>query len=68
LSTPPETVEDYIADTLARADLSARQRTALKGELMRTMHDIGFLRTLMADAKAKGPWSEAAVQHEGRPL
>jgi len=53
---------------LARADLSARQPTALKGELMRTMHDIGFLRMLMADAKAKGPWSEAAVQDEGRPL
>jgi hypothetical protein len=68
LSGQPETVEHYIEDALARADLSARQRTALKGELMRTMHDIGFLRMLMADAKAKGPWSEAAVQDEGRPL
>jgi len=54
LSAPPETVEHYIEDTLARVDLSARQRNALKGELMRTMHDIGFLRTLMDSAKARG--------------
>ena len=71
LTTQPETVEDFIADSIARvADLSARQRTALKGELMRTMHDIHFLRTLMDSAKAKGPWSAEAVHptDEGRVL
>src|SRR6516162_38560 len=30
LSTQPETVEHYIEDSLARADLSARQRTAVE--------------------------------------
>jgi hypothetical protein len=69
LSTPPETVEHFIEDSIGRvADLSARQRTVLKGELMRTMHDIGFLRTLMDSAKARGPWSQAAVSDEGRPI
>jgi hypothetical protein len=62
LSSPPETVEHYISDSIARVqDLSARQRQALKGELMRTMGDIGFLRTLMDSAKARGPWSAEAV-------
>ena|SRR6516165_5322823 len=71
LSTAPESVEHFIEDSIARvADLSGRQRTALKAELMRTMHDIHFLRTLMDSAKAKGPWSAKAVHpsDEGRPL
>jgi hypothetical protein len=63
LSTQPETVEHYIEDSLARADLSARQRTAVKAELMRTMHDIRFLRMLTEEARARGPWSQHAVDH-----
>jgi hypothetical protein len=69
LSGPPESLEHYIDDSLARvADLTARQRTAVKAEMMRTMRDIDFLKTLMDSAKARGPWSQAAVQptDEGR--
>jgi len=70
LSTQPESVEHYIEDSLARADLSARQPTAVKAELMRTLHDIRFLRMLTDEAKARGPWSAEAVQpsDEGRVL
>ena len=70
LSTQPESVEHYIEDSLARADLSARQRTAVKAELMRTLHDIRFLRMLTDEAKARGPWSAEAVHptDEGRVL
>jgi hypothetical protein len=70
LGTPPESVEHYIDDSLARADLSARQRQAVKAELMRTLHDIRFLRMLTEEARARGPWSQAAVapSDEGRPL
>jgi hypothetical protein len=50
------------------ADLSGRQRAAVKAEVLRMMNDITFLRMLTTEARARGPWSEAAVQDEGRPL
>ena len=62
-------IEHHIDDALARvADLTGRQRNAVRAEMLRMMHDITFLRQLTDEARARGPWSEAAVQDEGRPL
>ena len=69
LSEPPMSIEHHIDDALARvADLTGRQRNAVRAEMLRMMHDITFLRQLTDEARARGPWSEAAVQDEGRPL
>ena len=71
LSTPPESIQHHIDDALARvADLSGRQKTALKAELGRMMRDLSFIRQLTGAARASGPWSEAATHpsDEGRPL
>jgi hypothetical protein len=69
LSTPPESIQHHVDDCLARvADLSPRQRNAVRAEMLRMMNDITFLRMLTTEARARGPWSEAAVQDEGRPL
>jgi len=54
---------------LARvADLSPRQRNAVRAEVLRMLNDITFLRQLTEEARARGPWSQAAVQDEGPPL
>lgn len=52
------------------ADLSPRQRTAVRAEVLRMMNDITFLRQLMEEARARGPWSAEAVHpsDEGRVL
>jgi hypothetical protein len=70
LSTPPESLEHYIADSIARvAGLSGPQRRALQGELMRTVRDVGFIRCVAEQAHGQGPYSEAATKFdEGRPL
>ena len=69
LQGPPESIQHHVDDALARvADLSPRQRNAVRAEVLRMMNDITFLRMLTEEARARGPWSEAAVQDEGRPL
>jgi hypothetical protein len=45
-----------------------RIRLATVVAMMGLMRDIHFLRMLTDAARARGPWSEAAVQDEGRPL
>jgi hypothetical protein len=66
---PPQSVEEHISQALAKVpSIGPRQRTALTHVLMAMCRDIDFLRQLTAAAKASGPWSEAAVQDEGRPL
>jgi hypothetical protein len=64
----PENIGHFVDDCLAHTDLSGRQRNAVRGEVMKMLHDIRFLRMLTNEARARGPWSEAAVQDEGRPL
>jgi hypothetical protein len=70
LSTEPETIQHFVDDCLAHvADLSTRQKTAVRSEVMKMLHDIRFLRMLTDEAKARGPWSQAAVaSDEGRPI
>ena len=64
LSTPPETIQHHVDDYLARvADLSGRQRQAVRAEVLRMMNDITFLRMLTEEARARGPWSQHAVDH-----
>jgi hypothetical protein len=66
---PPQNVEEHISQALAKVpNISSRQRTALTHVLMAMCRDIDFLRQLTAAAKAIGPWSQAAVSDEGRPL
>ena len=50
------------------ADLSPKQKLALRNVLMSMTRDVSFARMVLDQAKAKGPWSEAAVQDDGRPL
>ena len=45
------------------ADLSTRQKTALRAEIGKMLNDIRFLRMLTDEARARGPWSQAAVDH-----
>jgi len=67
LSTAPESLEHHVQDAIARvADLSPKQRLALRNELMRMTRDISFVRLIAQ--QTHGPYSEAAVQDEGRPL
>ena len=71
LSGAPESIQHHVDDALARvADLSPRQRTAVRAEVLRMMNDITFLRQLMEEARARGPWSAEAVHpsDEGRVL
>src|SRR6516164_7569750 len=70
LSTPPESLEHYIADSIARvAGLSGPQRRALQGELMRTVREVGFIRAV--HEQSLGPHSDQAAGRpmlEGQPL
>jgi hypothetical protein len=64
LSGPPESIQHHIDDCLAHvADLSTRQKTALRAEIGKMLNDIRFLRMLTDEARARGPWSQAAVDH-----
>ena len=68
-SGPPQSLEDQVQDAIARVpDLSPKQKLALRNVLMGMTRDVSFARMVLDQAKAKGPWSEAAVQDEGRPL
>jgi hypothetical protein len=71
LSGQPESVPHFVDDALARvADLTGRQRNAVRAEVLRMLNDITFLRQLTNEARARGPWSAEAVQpsDEGRVL
>jgi hypothetical protein len=62
LSGEPMSIEHHIDDCLARVKgLSPGQKTALKAELGRMFRDLSFLRELTEQARASGPWSQAAV-------
>jgi hypothetical protein len=66
----PENIGHFVDDCLAHTDLSARQRSAVRGEVLKMLHDIRFLRMLTNEARARGPWSAEAVHpsDEGRVL
>ena len=66
-SEPPMSIEHFVQDAIARvADLSPKQRLALRNEVMRMTRDISFVRLIAR--QTHGPYSEAAVQDEGRVL
>src|SRR5215831_6540076 len=68
LSGQPMSIEHHIDDAIAKVpDLSPKQRNALRNTMMAMTRDVSFLKMALDAAKAKGPWSEAAVQDEGRP-
>ena len=64
---PPMSIADHINDAIRRvAGLTPRQRLAVHNEMVRLCRDISFMK-MVAD-QTRGPYSEAAVQDEGRPL
>jgi hypothetical protein len=64
LSTPPESLADHIDDAIAKvADLSAKQRAAVKAAMTTMLRDIGFNKMMADQAKA-----HALPMDQGRPL
>jgi hypothetical protein len=60
-------LEHHVQDAIAKIpDLSPRQKLALRNTIMAMTRDISFIRLI--HEQTRGPWSEAAVQDEGRPL
>jgi hypothetical protein len=72
LSGHPESLEHCIDDALARIpDLTGRQRTALRGELLRMTRSLDFIKHVTEQAHQLGPHSDAAAgipMDQGRPL
>jgi hypothetical protein len=62
LNGVPTSIEEHVSAAIGRVkDLKPSQKLALRNSTMAMLRDIHFLRLLMDEAKAKGPWSEAAV-------
>jgi hypothetical protein len=63
----PQSIADHVDEAISRvAGLGPKQKLALHNELVRLTQNIGFIR--MIAQQTHGPYSEAAVQDEGRPL
>jgi hypothetical protein len=68
-SEPPMSIEHHVQDAIAKIpDLSPRQKLALRNVLMQMTRDVSFIKLVHDQAQHLGPYSEAAVQDEGRPL
>ena len=68
---PPGSIEALISEAVGRvANLSTKQRNAVAAEVLRLTRDLHFIRQVMEEAKAKGPWSAEAAHptDEGRVL
>jgi hypothetical protein len=64
---PPQSLADHIDDALKHvAGLTPKQRLGVHNAMVTMCRDISFIK--MIAAQAHGPYSEAAVQDEGRPL
>jgi len=64
---PLMSLADHIDNALKHvAGLTPRQRLAVHNEMTTLCRDISFIR--MIAEQTRGPYSEAAVQDEGRPL
>jgi hypothetical protein len=64
---PPMSIADHIDDALKHvAGLTPRQRLSVHNAMTTLCRDISFIK--MIAAQTHGPYSEAAVQDEGRPL
>jgi hypothetical protein len=60
-------IADHIDDALKHvAGLTPKQRLVVHNAMTTLCRDISFIR--MIAAQTHGPYSEAAVQDEGRPL
>jgi hypothetical protein len=70
LSDPPQSIEHHIDDAIARvADLSTKQKNALRNVLAAMCRDISFIRCV--HEQTHGPHSDAAAgipMDQGRPL
>ena len=65
----PQNLEEHVRSALQKVPgMGPKTRQATVVAMMGLMRDIHFLRMLTDAAKARGPWCEAAVQDEGRPL
>jgi hypothetical protein len=65
--TETQSIADHVEQAIDRvAGLGPKQRLALHSELVRMTRDISFIRLI--HESTRGPYSEAAVQDEGRPL
>jgi hypothetical protein len=65
----PQNLQEHVEQALAKVPgMGPKTRQATVVAMMAMMRDIHFLRMLTDVAKARGPWSEAAVQDEGRIL
>jgi hypothetical protein len=64
---PPMSIADHIDDALKHvAGLTPKQRLAVHNAMVTMCRDISLIK--MIAQQTHGPWSEAAVQDEGRPL
>jgi hypothetical protein len=64
---PPQSLADHVDDALKHvAGLTPKLRLSVHNEICRMLRDIEVIR-LVAHS-ARGPYGEAAVQDEGRPL
>jgi hypothetical protein len=64
---PPMSIADHIDDALKHvAGLTPKQRLAVHNAMVTMCRDISLIR--MIAQQTHGPWSEAAVQDEGRRL
>jgi hypothetical protein len=63
---PPQSLADHVDQCLDRIKgLGPKQKLALHNELLRLLRDVEVIRLIHAQT---GPWAQAAVQDEGRPL
>jgi hypothetical protein len=71
-SEPPMSIEHHVQDAIARvADLSPRQKLALRNTLMTMCRDISFIKLIHEQARHLGPYSDQAAgvpMDQGRPL
>ena len=72
LNGVPTSIEEHVGEAIRKVPgLNPRQKLALRNSTMAMLRDIHFLRLLMDEARAKGPWSEAAVHgmdSQGNPF
>jgi len=64
---PPQSLANHIDDAIKHvAGLTPKQRLAVHNAMVTMCRDISFIK--MIAAQTHGPWSDAAVQDEGRIL
>jgi hypothetical protein len=63
---PPQSLADHVDQCLDRVKgLGPKQRLALHNEVLRLLRDVEVIKLIHAQT---GPWGQAAMQDEGRPV